>query len=409
MYLRNPKANLLLAAICIIVTPIPSYAVVFFEMDFESFNITTATNPSPIWSLPSRFTSFYGPNNSFEITDTTSAHGSQSLKFDYNGRNGYCNTCGTYLTSQAQGSNNLNYFVANSGEDLTLSTNRGPSAKSGRLVYNQTNGMSKWEVLAVTNSSSGNTNDKLTLRLLREGIDGSSPGFNSLDEVFIARQCGVDGHVAGNIDRRNDCNGMISWFDNFTSPQQHGESIFRRVYLKAELTSIDPVARTGIHQKLGYWRLPEISNYFPNGSDLSKDNIILLADSFKGAALKPQVSGLNTYGGIGSYRPDLEFERGVWYYIEQEFKAESTPGAADGMYQLWFSKAGEEVNSPALSITGLTLPPVSEASFWGNVQHTSHSYGIWYIDDIIISDSRIGYSLDPVRASPLPPKSPGIN
>jgi hypothetical protein len=165
--------------------------------------------------------------------------------------------------------------------------------------------------------------------------------------------------------------------------QLPGKSIFRRVYLKSEI-NVPP-----FHQKLRYW--------FPkNGT-----HVLLHAASTKNNIIYPKVARLESYGGNVLYEPgngmpdSIEFERDKWYYIEEEFKAESSPGAADGAYRLWFSKSGEENIStpPLVNVTGLTLPVLDRTTLWGNFQHTVHSYGHWYIDDIKISDTRVGPTL----------------
>jgi hypothetical protein len=91
----------------------------------------------------------------------------------------------------------------------------------------------------------------------------------------------------------------------------------------------------------------------------------------------------------------LKFKRNTWYYIEQEFKAQSEPGALDGEYRLWFYEAGSESATPVLELTGLNLPPVyggtgQHMSLWGNVHHEKNTYGAWYMDDFVISNTYNG-------------------
>jgi hypothetical protein len=212
---------------------------------------------------------------------------------------------------------------------------------------------------------------------------------------------GIIGIVNGenDINRRSDCNAVITWFSNVT-PQASGTSIFRRTYLKAEVTS------PNIHQKLHYLRTDR--------GGLNQGSIVLLGDSDNDSApnVNLLLSGLKQYGGDGLYRTGLDngfegliFERGIWYYIEEEYKAatvkavDPTTGKAteynsDGAYRLWFSKSGSEPtqSTPTFELTGIPLPPITggngtHISFWGNVQHHTHARGSWYMDDVIVSNT----------------------
>ena len=424
--------------------PLSLHATDYFVLDFEDGKAPPVETGLPIWSLPPAFENNYGPGNFFEVTDETAHSGKYSLRFNYEGRNGYCNTCGLYKTVQKQGVDNADFFVADDAKDLTITTSdkkkkknknknqinkqkkqqkqkknknnggknkknhknkkknkkkknkdKGPAAEPGKTVYNRDNGYSKWEITSVDDYNA--TNDKLSLKLLRTGIDGSLPEFNSEDRVVITRQCGVDGHVGRDIDRRNDCDNVITWFQN-VPPQQPGKSIFRRSYLKAE------VKDSNLHQKLHFFR--------PDTKGGLASNIITYADSRRSEELEPLVSGfIKKYGGKAIYRPGfngmssgLSFKPGIWYYIEEQYKA-ATPDLeadadghiyqANGVYRFWFSPAGEESDKPVLEITGLRMPPLSggrgkHASFWGNFQHMQDTRGYWYMDDIKISDHKIG-------------------
>ena len=85
---------------------------------------------------------------------------------------------------------------------------------------------------------------------------------------------------------------------------------------------------------------------------------------------------------------------------------------SDGVYRLWFSKSGDEPGktTPTLELLNLTLPPIvgsngTHISFWGNLQHWADTYGSWYIDDVIVSESFNG-SVPYTRtdkAAPMPP------
>jgi hypothetical protein len=98
---------------------------------------------------------------------------------------------------------------------------------------------------------------------------------------------------------------------------------------------------------------------------------------------------------------------GVWYYVEEEFKAQSGPGIADGEYRLWFVQEGDDTSAPVIESTGLNLGNVKYASLWGNHQHFTNSSGYWYIDDLKISNTRIGPT-SPSGESIAPPQPPTI-
>ncbi len=385
-----------------------THAEIFYENNFESGAMPKSfPNGDPIWSLGNSFSDVYGPGNHFNIIDTTSHNGTYSLKFTYEARNGFCNVCGSVSSSHiSEGHNSADYFISSAGENLSIADNPlttkkddGPKAETGKFIYNTSGGFSKWKILSVKNENT--INDRINLELVLKGINGEST-INDADKIAITRHCGVDGIIGvkngeNDIRRRSDCNAVITWFSNVT-PQPPGTSIFRRTYLKAEITS------TSIHQKLHYLR--------PDRDGPNSGEIRLLGDSSDQTV--PDVHGLlagfNNYGGDGVYRPgfnngfdNIIFKRGDWYYVEEEYKAatvktaDSTTGKAteynaDGAYRLWFSKSGSEPSqsTPTFELTGITLPPITggngtHISLWGNLQHWTHARGSWYMDDVIVS------------------------
>lgn len=410
-------------------------AATLFENDFETGAMPAVDTPSPVWFIPGGFETVYGPGNFFQVTDISSHTGKYSLKITYEGRNGICNTCGSKVRKHKKGLDGVTYFVADTGEDLSLKDNPdtasvgdGPIAEPGKIIFNKTAGYSKWLITAVEDEAG--KNDKLSVKLLEKGIGGEPAVFNGSDDVAITRQCGKDGNVSivkgeDDVNRRVDCNGMVIWLGGIGDGQPPGTSIFRRQYLKQEVTTHFP-----LHQKLHYFRPNR------NGTMGSvKGELVLIGKSEQ--ALKdlgapyPQ-TGLRHYGGEWVIRPDsnpdkglppdTKFERSVWYYVEEEYKASTFNNTTneynfDGEYRLWVSKSGEETNTPVHEATGLQLPGLSggggtHISLWGNVQHWINNRGSWYMDDIKISDTRVGWDdIDLVTNSGTnvpPPKSPGI-
>lgn len=404
-----------------------AFATTYYENNFDSGTAPKYfpdTEIGQIWTLARAFPDVYGEGNHFTLSTSSSHSGGFSLRFTYEARNGFCNTCGTYFTTHLSGLDNSTFFVADNGEDLTLpedtsttKANDGPAAQPGRLVYNNDNGHSQWIIKSVDNQIT--SNDKLTVSLQKAGINGETPEFNSGDTVAIARHCGVDGHVAGKVDRRSDCDKVIIWF-SYVEPQLPGASIFRRQYLKAEVTS------PGVRQKLHYLR--------PDRGGSLQGEVVLFGQTSLDDVIELELTGLDDYGTAQSiYSPDtaaefvdLEFKRGTWYYIQEQYKAATlNPGYnastdpdieqynADGEYRLWFSESGMEPleNNPTLELTALRLPPIAggsgtHISFWGNTQHKTHNRGSWYIDDVLITDTFNSPVFKNGAADVLPPKTP---
>ncbi len=409
------KSYLLITTLLLIQYTGNASAIDYFVMDFEDGKQPVST-PSPSWSLPANFAETYGPGNFFNVTNSTAHSGSYSLRFTYEARNGQCNTCGVTTLAHKSDLNNVNYFVADTGQDLTLAD--GAAAAVGRIVYNKTNGFSTWEIVSIGNEVA--TNDKLMLKPLSAGITNATAEFNGNDDVQIARQCGVDGTIGGkDNNRRSDCNIVIHWFENIpVGVQNPGDSIFRRQYLKAEVTS--PL----IHQKLHYFK--------PDHGGPNTKNVIMFADSLNTSELIPVLTGLDKYGAKSLYEPgrngvpaSLTLERGVWYYIEEQYKAATQDLVTDptgntyntdGEYRMWISKSGEEDTvgaTPIIELTNITMPPIRgggglHMSFWGNIQHWVHTRGSWYLDDYVISNAKIGKATGG-NTDIAPPSSPNTN
>lgn len=374
----------LIAAILLSVTGSVIGENVYYENDFESGTFLMDT-PNPVWFTKNPADAF-GSGNLFDMSTSTSHSGQYSLRFDYAGRNGFCNICGSTATYQQSGYDSVGYFIDEAGNDLVTDPFL---AAPERIVYNRTNRFSKWRIDSINNQN--NINDKLTMTLLNDGIGDVTGQFNSGDLTLITRVCGVDGLIGGNIDRRSDCDQAIYWFIGDT--QQYGESIFRRVYLKPDI-KVPPY-----HQKLNYWR--------PEGGG----EIVLFAETDLGdsTSIHAMLHGLKEYGApIDNYLPNITFKSGVWYYIEQEYEAQSGPGIYDGAYRLWLYESDKESSIPILEVTNLALPPVGDTSFWGNHQHETDSYGSWFIDDIKISNSKIGPTSN-TGGDIAPPMPPVVN
>jgi hypothetical protein len=348
-------------------------AGVLYRQGFEDGALPVGV-ADPVWSFPAGVANSYGSGNLFEVVTDTAHSGKYSLRFNYDGRNGFCNTCGGTPRFQHNSFDGAISFVDNETMDLTQDP---VFASPDRIVFNVSRGFSKWVITAVQGQNG--TNDKLQLQKLADSIDGSDSLINGDDRVIVHRQCGVDGTVGGQVDKRSDCNAAINLMAGVN--QSAGQSLYRRIYLRVASGSQLPY-----NQKLRYW-------ITANGPIYLSSRV----DSASGLA-HPHVEAY-AVGGPGFVATDVLMEFDTWYYYEEEFRAETGEAANDGEYRLWIAKSGDEVDQPVVELTGLDLGPVEKASLWGNHQHSEDSHGFWYLDDLEISDVRIG----PAGAPPMPP------
>lgn len=399
-----------------------AYSAPLFSLDFESGLPDPINTPIPVWALPPQMAKTSGTGNLFEVVNNIAHSGNSSLRFNPNGRNGLCNTCGGKWITHDSGSDGADFFVSSTQEDLSISDTKGPAAQSGKLLYNATNGFSKWEIISVENENA--TNDKLIVKKLHSGINDDPAIFSAEDSVFIARQCGVDGNFTSNINQRNDCNSAIHPLVNVAGSQSPGQSIFRRFYLRMDM--VKPGS-----QKLRYWTSnitnPPATHVYLDAKG-GRDTPPIYPLVFTVNVETIDNGHLNLDNGKALYVPGsnpgdlpegLSFERGKWYYIEEEFLAatldpsdpEGKTYNNDGEYRLWFSESGKEGTdgaTPILEILEMKLPVVERATFWGNFQHQSHTIGQIYIDDFeITSDTKIGAKASN-HASIFPPKPASI-
>ncbi len=341
-------------------------AETLYEEDFEGGKMVIG-EPNPVWQVMGEVAGRVDPGNLFEVVKGGSHSGSYCLRFNYDGRNGICNTCGGTNRYMKNGYNDVNYFVDKEGADLTKDPIK---AVPGRIVYNITDGFSMWQITALQNQDG--TNDKLLLSKIANGIGNAENYFDAGDHIKICRECGVDGTIGGDKNRKSDCDIAISYLQR--AGQQRGQSLFRRVYIKIGKGTLLPY-----HQKLRYWSTSSGNSYL---------NVRNQPDT--GHIREIFVHGDNDIVHFQFTGVSLDFD--TWYYIEEEFKAESYDGASDGEYRLWIAKDGEDPGDPIIDQKGLHLGTIryAGASLWGNHQHWNDCKGYWYIDDIKIATSRIG-------------------
>ncbi|MBT8439720.1 MAG: hypothetical protein KJO91_08335 [Gammaproteobacteria bacterium] len=381
-----------------------SQADVLFDENFD----TGGMQLNYTWKTGSGFDAIsQGVGDLFEFVTADSHSGNYSLRFNYNGRNGICNTCGRSSHVHKTGLDGVNYFVSDSGEDLTSidSSNKGPHAAPGRLVYNKSDGDALWEIVSIENHSA--VNDKLTLRLLKSGIR-SNPrnNFQSGDVVEIARECGVDGNFHNTMtDLRDNCDQAINYFSGVEGSQLPGQSIFRRFYFKVE------TPKPSYQTKFYFWVTRDDNNQYRSIYLNLQTTSQIFPDYYPLVELA-QVKQSTPYifGPGDGFPSDVIFKRGVWYYVEEEYKA-STSGNQNGEYRLWFGESGKEPVNQAdhlLEVTGLNLDPVYNTSLFGNISTQDNRYGHLYFDDISISHSWNGPVRSDLRVQSIPPPKPPV-
>lgn len=389
----------------------PALAITYYENNYDTGSIPKFSpdkEANQLWTLPKKFSDVYGEGNFFNLSDTLPHSGRFCLRFTYEALNEFCNTCGHKSDNQAVvGDYGVDYFISSTGKNLSLTddpttrnTDDGINAEPGKIVYNKDGGYSRWEILSTADQNT--IKDRLNLKLRSAGIHGENT-IRTGDEIAITRQCGIDGIVGISkgkyqINRRSDCNGVIMWFDN-VSAQQPGDSIYRRQYLKADVSS------SSLRQKLHYLR--------PDRKGPHSGEIVLFGQTSSTGEIEPELHGLKQYGSaLRNYKTHtatefagLEFKRNTWYYVEEQYKFSTVKAlnsdetvaeySDDGEYRLWFAESGSEPgdkNNPTLELTKLQLPPIrggdgSHISFWGNTQHKTDSHGSWYIDDVKITNT----------------------
>jgi len=400
--MRTSLLNVCLNILFALMLMIPAaQGAVLFQDDFEDggFDVGVA-NPQPTWNWPSNTTTT-GPTAWFTITSApgTVHNGNYALKLDYLARNGYANTCGGTTGYQKAGYTGT-YFVSSTGANLTQTPYVGSGSIVGRYLYDKTKNFTLWQIAEVANQDA--TNDRLNLTLVTPG-----PGYDSSvtisagDECYVCRACGVDGSIGGSteITRRNDCDAQIEYLSGF-SAFPYGSTIYRRFYFKFSSDYAKPT--TG--QKLGYY-------HTVGGGAGAVVTVERGGVRFKELA-QSSTSDLGGFYACTGYPTPVE--TGRWYYLEEMWKSGSSSGAADGEYRCWFARDGEDPGNPVIALTGKSLRPIAGSgaggmSIWGNNQSTEDRAGYAYIDDIVVSTTRVGPTGGPPPDTTAPAVPAGVD
>jgi hypothetical protein len=355
----------LIAAISVaIIIPQTSFCDVLFSDGFEDDFITSA---NPTWSWKTDMP--VGTGDLYSRSTTQKHSGSYSLRLDFDGRNSFCNRCGSNNAIQKNGYDNSSFFVDSEGNDLSGSPYLLPDAN--RPMWNKTDNYAKYSVSSLANQDA--TNDRANVSLSANGLSGDGD-FDAGDEIAIALKCGVDGSVGDDIDRRSDCDIAIGYLNGVISDHHpYGGSIFKRMYFYIDADAVVPDNAI----KLGYWHD-------------ANSNVQVTVIRFTEGERENEVE---TEGTLDAFETtDEKVSRGQWYYLEEEYKRESSAEANDGEYRVWFAPSGATPTTPDIELTDLDLGQVEngDISIIGNWQHWNDASGYLYIDDIEVSTQRIG-------------------
>jgi hypothetical protein len=348
------------------------FAEIYFEEDFETG--TVSTSPNPVWHWKDPITPgnpsapmYYGGENDIYTVSSKKVHnGKYALAMDYNGRNGFCNACGT-IEVVVDETSALSQCINITGSPW------------GSSIYNKTNGFSQW---AVTSSSENEVCFDASTAI---GPSMTSPNSISVGDVLkLPYQCDVNGTIAKRINRRSDCNKAINYLDGIEAEHLgYGKSISRRFYVYIPSNAILP----SITLKLGY------AHFRKSGKRVS--------NTLKVSVQRNMQFELGTPGGI--VVPDYYVDKDKWYYMEEVWTRETSEIATDGSYKLYAGPEGTDVFTPIVTQTNVLVGELIDMSINGNWQHTNDVSGFTYFDDILISDGYAG----PIggRNPPNPPPS----
>lgn len=338
-------------------------AETFFKSNFDDGVINSegkwtweaAYSPSNVFGMMA------GKGDVYEVSSSISLNGGYSLRLDFSGRNGLCNSCGfdTYNASSSlpgTGSTSLIIDGANFSSIFPSSL---------RKVFNKDDRWAAWSVSEASGSQLSFGGGEPVSNAM-----GGSKLFKPGDEIKITKACGLDGVVGGDINRRSDCDLAINYLEGISSADfDFGKTLSKRFYLYIDQAAVLP----NIGLKLGY-------NKFKNKT------AIPVLDVDRDETLTVQTPSSNSRWAF----PGFQFQRGRWYYLEETFVRETADGVADGIYKLYLSSVGENNSEPLVERIDVAYGAISAMSIIGNWQHTNDASGYVYIDSIEIADHYIG-------------------
>ena len=188
----------ILLILCTVTAPIN--AAPFFEDNFEHAN-GIAVGPSPVWSWQSpysssnRFGMMLGEHDIYSLSTTQAHSGRRSLRINFNGRNNFCNTCGSEAVTVTSENLSSRCFTTSGIRETT--------------VYNRDNGFSQWAV-----TSSNDSQVCLNLETPTQApIINIAASINVGDQLRVPRVCGLNGSIGGQTRRRSDCDLAINYLN----------------------------------------------------------------------------------------------------------------------------------------------------------------------------------------------------
>lgn len=342
----------------------------FFADNFDQGIGTSSVGDTPWrWQAPysqaNEFGMMVGEGDIYEVSNAVIFRGEGSLRLNFDGRNGWCNQCGSDTYTVANDSGDVKFLKPDDPKALANQPN------SDRPIFNKSDQWSRWTPQSALNDRLYFLGDSPTRNAM--GGDGV---FSAGDEVKVARECGLDGTVGGDPARRSDCNLAINYLEGLSASDfGYGDSLARRFYIYLDENVVMP----NVAIKLGY-------TFFRN-SEKGRYSTYAMIFTSRNNAIEVNTSSLT-----GNYTfSSMAFEKGTWYYFEEVFNRETSPGAADGTYQLYVYEHDQvSVGTPTVSLGGINFGELLEMSVIGNWQHFNDATGSMYIDEVAIADHYIG-------------------
>ncbi|WP_156498894.1 hypothetical protein [Oleiphilus sp. HI0079] len=339
------------------------YTETFFKADFDTGSIGSEGVWS--WETPyspsNEFGMMVGEGDIYSVSNDVSLQSGYSLRLDFAGRNGWCNSCGSdsYTVSSSLPEAGANSLVVD-GEDFSTIL---PS--NLRTVFNKSDRWSAWSASNVIGSQVSFVGDAP----ISNSMNGSAL-FKPGDEIKVTKACGVDGVVGGDINRRNDCNLAINYLQGISNTNFEFEgTLSKRFYLYIDENAVLP----SVGLKLGY---SKFNSATPIAYvDVNRDETLMVDTASPSSRFTVR---------------QLQFERGRWYYLEETFIRESSSAASDGIYRLYLSAADATSTQPLVERTDMSYGDIKQMSIIGNWQHYNDASGYIYIDSVEIADHYIG-------------------
>lgn len=334
----------------------------------DGFEQEVSGQPNPIWSWKKPYTPenpfgmMIGGGDIYERSQANAFRGRYSLRLNFDGRNGFCNTCGAYPGTVTDISEGRVRIVPKE----TLLKDSGVTTRS---IFDRADHWARWQALLDSTGVIEPEGDAP----IRNELQGRGL-FSKGDEIRIARVCGIDGNVGKKVDRRSDCDLAINYLEG-VSPADFplGGTLARRFYFLIPSATTLPDNTL----KLAY------STFERRGRRYS---IYPALSVQRGETLEVGTAPLT-----GAYSiTGRAISRDTWYYFEEVYTRESAEDAADGEYEVYFAPAEETSPAPVISAGHLTFGALQAMSIVGNWQHSNDAMGYMFLDEVAVASRRLG-------------------